>query len=63
MIDQNVGVTEFFIPDFSVSTFFASLGGSLGLWLGVGAVQLCANVASLITHLDLSFGSKQKLIY
>ena len=31
-------------PEFSVSTFFANFGGSLGLWLGVGAVQLLENI-------------------
>ena len=39
-IDQDVTITESYIPEFSVTTFFADLGGSLGLWLGVGAVQL-----------------------
>ena len=38
--NQHVEVTESFIPEFSVTTFLAELGGSLGLWLGVGAVQL-----------------------
>ena len=37
IINQQVEVTESYIPEFSVSTF---LGGSLGLWLGVGVVQL-----------------------
>ena len=39
-IKQQVEVTESYIPEFSVSAFLAELGGSLGLWLGVGAVQL-----------------------
>ena len=39
-IKQEVEVTEHYIPEFSVSAFLAELGGSLGLWLGVGAVQL-----------------------
>ena len=39
-LKQEVEVTESYIPEFSVSTFLAGLGGSLGLWLGVGAVQL-----------------------
>ena len=37
---QEVQVTESYIPEFSISTFLAGMGGSLGLWLGVGAVQL-----------------------
>ena len=39
-INQKVEVTESYIPEFSITTFLAGLGGSLGLWLGVGAVQL-----------------------
>ena len=39
-INQELEVTEHYIPEFSVSIFLAELGGSLGLWLGVGAVQL-----------------------
>ena len=39
-LKQEVEVTESYIPEFSVSTFLAGIGGSLGLWLGVGAVQL-----------------------
>ena len=39
-LKQEVEVTESYIPEFSISTFLAGLGGSLGLWLGVGAVQL-----------------------
>ena len=30
-------------------TYFADLGGSLGLWLGVGAVQLLGYGLSLIS--------------
>ena len=47
-INQQVDVTEYFIPEFSVSTFLAELGGSIGLWLGVGAVQLLSNGVHLI---------------
>ena len=47
-INQEVEVTEYFIPEFSVSTFLAELGGSIGLWLGVGAVQLLSNVVHFI---------------
>ena len=49
MFGRRVIVTESYIPDFSLSSFFASLGGSLGLWLGVGAVQLITNGVSLFT--------------
>ena len=49
MIDQEVTITESYIPEFSVSTFIADLGGSLGLWLGVGAVQLLSSGLGLLT--------------
>ena len=50
MFDQKVTVREFFIPQFSIPTFFAELGGSLGLWLGVGAVQLLSSGLDLLSH-------------
>ena len=40
MFDDKVTITEHYVPEFSISTFVANLGGSLGLWLGVGAVQI-----------------------
>ena len=46
--NQHVEVTESFIPEFSVTTFLAGLGGSLGLWLGVGVVQLLTFGVALI---------------
>ena len=47
-VKQEVQVTESYIPEFSVSTFLAGLGGSLGLWLGVGAVQLIGVGVSIL---------------
>ena len=48
MIDQEVTIAESYIPEFSISTFVADLGGSLGLWLGVGAVQLLSTGVGLL---------------
>ena len=46
-LNQNVIITEAYIPEFSVPSFFASVGGALGLWLGVGLVHLCSSGISL----------------
>ena len=53
-LNQVVMVTESYIPQFSLSNFLAELGGSLGLWLGVGAVQLLISGAQL----GMEMGSK-----
>lgn len=37
---QRVSITESFYPSLSVTELLTSLGGALGLWLGVGVVQL-----------------------
>ena len=46
--DYSAYTEESFIPPFSVATFFADLGGSLGLWLGVGASQLLTSGVTLL---------------
>ena len=38
--DQSVTITKYFYPDFSFVDFFSGVGGSLGLWLGLGIMQL-----------------------
>ena len=48
-LDQEVTIVEAYIPEFSLSSFFASLGGSLGLWLGVGVVQILSSGVKIIT--------------
>ena len=40
IFDQTVTVTEYFYPNFSLTQFFSSMGGALGLWLGVGVLQM-----------------------
>ena len=48
-IKQSVTVTEYFFPEFSVSLFLSSMGGALGLWLGLGVLQLATNIVTLAT--------------
>ena len=37
-------VTEYYYQEFSVAEFLSNVGGSLGLWLGVGVVQIGAEM-------------------
>ena len=46
---QSVTVTEYFYPQFSFSDFLSSMGGALGLWLGLGVLQLTTNIVTLAT--------------
>lgn len=50
-IDQTVDITEHYYPEFSISNFLSSVGGSLGLWLGVGVVQIGGYSNLAIKHL------------
>ena len=47
-INPEVTVTESYIPDFYFPSFIAELGGSLGLWLGVGAVQIISSGVAFV---------------
>ena len=40
IFDEMVTVTESFYPPASIPTFMAEIGGILGLWLGVGTLQI-----------------------
>ena len=47
--DQAVTVTESYYPSPSLTKLLAELGGSLGLWLGVGVVQLWLYATNFIS--------------
>ena len=51
VFDQTVTVTESFYPSLSFTKLFADLGGSLGLWLGVGIVQLFSYSLQFLSYL------------
>ena len=55
-LNQRVTVTESYIPAFSLTNFFSQLGGSLGLWLGVGTVQLLI----IALQLAVKWGAKMR---
>ena len=46
---QSVSVTEFFYPKFSFADFLSSMGGALGLWLGLGVLQMASNIVTVAT--------------
>ena len=54
-MEQDVEVTEYYFPEFSLSNFLSNLGGILGLWLGVGVMQLGGYGALLAGHFKTYF--------
>ena len=47
-LDQTVSITESSFPSPSLTKLLSELGGSLGLWLGLGLLQLCFSLIELI---------------
>ena len=52
---QDVPVTEYFYPEFSLPDFLSNIGGTLGLWLGVGVLQLGGYGSMLLKELRSKF--------
>ena len=39
-IEEAVILTELYYPSMTLSDFLSQVGGTIGLWLGMGAIQL-----------------------
>ena len=52
---QKAEITESFYPEFSLEEFFTSMGGAMGLWLGLGVMQLLTQVVNVTKWLSLSY--------
>ena len=48
-INQDVKITEYFYPSFSFSQFLSDFGGCLGLWLGLGTLQIVTHATEIFT--------------
>ena len=51
-LDQSVLVTKSFYPSLSLSRLFSDLGGAMGLWLGLGIIQLFGYAVKLSTFVN-----------
>ena len=45
-LDDTVTITEAFYPNFNFLAFLSDTGGAIGLWLGLGMVQLVQYVVT-----------------
>ena len=57
--EQDVSVTEYFFPDFSYSAFLSNMGGAMGLWLGLGVLQLTTTIATMLKWIKSLYSSIQ----
>ena len=48
--DKTVTITESRFPRVDVAKLFADLGGTLGLWLGLGVIQIIHFGMDLFSH-------------
>ena len=48
-------VKEYYYPAFAFPDFLSKLGGSLGLWLGIGAIQIATQAAEIMARMKTFF--------
>ena len=56
--EETVDITEYFYPDFSIVEFLSNIGGSMGLWLGVGVIQFAELCSTIFSKILKSFAVK-----
>ena len=49
--DQDITITKSYYAPVSFTKLFSDLGGSLGLWLGIGIIQICILVVNFAARL------------
>ena len=49
--DDTVTITESFYPPASIPNFMAEIGGILGLWLGIGTLQIFLHAFEFVDFL------------
>ena len=59
-MQQNVKVTEFFFPGVSLGELFSNLGGVVGLWLGVGMMQVADHGFKITSYFRCLNSMKKK---
>ena len=60
-IDDTVEITEYRFADLNLTKLCAEIGGALGLWLGLGVIQLVQEGLGLVRRLqELIFRAKKK---
>ena len=52
---QRVTITRSFYPSINYSLLLPNIGGTLGLWLGVGVVQLYSHTIDILAFLIMCF--------
>ena len=53
--EDTVDITEYYYPNFSVPDFLSNIGGSMGLWLGVGVMQFGEFCSTICSKLSVRF--------